>query len=193
MRISIILILLIISLKSYPQTGTFIDIRDGKEYSYSKIGSQIWMTQNLDYYAEGKSWKYPEKDSLSCGRYYTWEVAQDVCPEGWSLPSYEDWTIMTDYIGTDSIAVFKLSGLLVSKETLNFNICLSGYRFYFDKFFYGYSDFAYFWTSTKYSGRLAYSVYLEQKDKLLIKTFDVKDNGLSVRCIKENPDFIIDP
>lgn len=32
-----------------PNRGTFIDVRDGREYKYTTIGDQVWMAENLNY------------------------------------------------------------------------------------------------------------------------------------------------
>ena len=62
--------------------GSLTDVRDGKTYKTVKIGSQVWMAENLNYeYNEGtaKSYCYGD-DPAMCekyGRLYTWSAAMD--------------------------------------------------------------------------------------------------------------------
>jgi len=64
------------------------------------IGGQKWMKKNMDIEITG-SWCY-ENSADSCakyGRLYTWEAAMAVCPEGWRLPSRDDWDKLAEYVG----------------------------------------------------------------------------------------------
>ena len=97
-----------IMLKS--ESGKFIDERSGKEYAWVKIGEQIWMAENLNYETPEsrccdflKGSRY-DKEQFNCeeycekyGRLYLWNEAQCACPEGWELPSNDDWETLVKY------------------------------------------------------------------------------------------------
>lgn len=81
-------------------SGTFIDNRDGHVYKWVKIGTQIWMAENLTYDAGSGSWNYFNDPAYATyGRLYDWETAKKACPAGWHLPDDSEWTILTDYVG----------------------------------------------------------------------------------------------
>jgi uncharacterized protein (TIGR02145 family) len=88
---------------------TFTDTRDGKTYRTVKIGTQVWMAENLNYVTDS-SWCY-DNNSDNCkkyGRLYNWDAAMKVCPAGWHLPSDAEWTTLMDYIGGSLTAGEKL-------------------------------------------------------------------------------------
>ena len=63
-----------------------------KNFESVRIGDQIWMAKNIDADVSG-SFCY-NNDLLNCkkyGRLYTWDAAQNVCPEGWRLPTENDF------------------------------------------------------------------------------------------------------
>ena len=87
------------------KNGIYTDKRNDREYRITKINKplslandnfSLWFAENLDYVdstLEKSSWCYENsKDSCKVsGRLYTWEAAQKACPEGWNLPSHEEW------------------------------------------------------------------------------------------------------
>jgi uncharacterized protein (TIGR02145 family) len=84
--------------------GKFKDLRDEQVYTMVRIGTQIWMGQNLNFYASGTS--YPNNDSVTYskvyGRLYPWTVAKNSCPIGWHLPSETEFITMLNYLGATS-------------------------------------------------------------------------------------------
>jgi len=98
---------------------TFTDPRDGKKYKSVKIGSQTWMTQNLDYHGEdgflglcygdqpSDKIKMPE-NCQKYGRLYDWEEAKKACPKGWHLPSKSEYEVLDKAVGGIEVAGKKL-------------------------------------------------------------------------------------
>lgn len=83
-----------ISVKEEGNSEIFTDSRDGKKYRTVKIGDQIWMAENLNY-SSGTCYKKEDANCDRYGRLYTWKDALDASPEGWHLPSKEEWQTLT--------------------------------------------------------------------------------------------------
>ena len=83
----------------------------GREYKTVQIGDQLWMAENLAYEPPtGNYWAYDNdpKNVEKYGYLYDWETAKNVCPEGWHLPSEDEWTTLADYLGGEEVAGKKM-------------------------------------------------------------------------------------
>ncbi len=99
------------------QSGNFIDTRDSNSYQWVKIGSQVWMAENLNYKgsdinyvtsniewkndSSNTSWCYyqnKEKYGRIYGVLYQWNAAKKACPNGWHLPTKVEWIQLRDYL-----------------------------------------------------------------------------------------------
>lgn len=90
-------------------SNSFRDSRDGQTYRIVKIGTQVWMAENLNY-ETANSYCYDDVSS-NCskyGRLYTWAAATAACPSGWHLPSTTEWETLFTAVGGRSIAGTKL-------------------------------------------------------------------------------------
>ncbi len=106
---------------------------DGDNYQIVKIGTQVWMAENLrvTHYRNGDpipivtddtAWagltsgaccSYDNDDSriATLGRLYNWFAVNDsrnIAPVGWHVPSDAEWQTLIDYLGGDSIAGAKM-------------------------------------------------------------------------------------
>jgi len=85
--------------------GTPVDY--GNEiYETVVIGTQTWMARNLNYNANN-SQCYDDNENnctyFGYGRLYRWYTAMSVCPNGWHLPSQEDWTTLVKFVGSQAV------------------------------------------------------------------------------------------
>jgi len=85
-------------------SDTLTDSRDGKTYKTVGIGAQIWMAENLNYKVTGSvCYDNLESNCKSYGRLYNWQAAMKACPDGWHLPSNDEWQDILDFAGGDDV------------------------------------------------------------------------------------------
>ncbi len=78
--------------KPKTREGELIDSRDQHDYKTIVIGNQTWMAENLQY--DSRRNRYYKQGML-----YYWFEALEVCPDGWHLPSDEEWKELEMYLG----------------------------------------------------------------------------------------------
>lgn len=168
--------------------STITDPRDGNTYRVVEIGAKTWMAQNLNYYIRG-SWCY-DNDDEKCKRYgriYTWDVvmnnsldekAQGICPEGWHVPTNEEWA--------DLVEEYHKSKDLLPNGVSGFDMLFAGCRFPKGNFDFE-GKVATFWTSTRDGDSFVYTryAYSDKKSAPLIDYSTNTNYGQYLRCVKD--------
>jgi uncharacterized protein (TIGR02145 family) len=202
--------------------GELISDKSGNSYKTVYIGTQQWMAENLktSKYSDGTgipnvtdntqwenntigAWAYYENDAANNSKYgklYNWYAVspttngnKNVCPSGWHVPTDAEWTVLTEYLGGESIAGRKMKEVGItnwnSPNTDVTNISLftglpGGYRDYYGDFnnvgYYGY-----WWSSSENSTNGAWTRTLIDGSGLAYRFYDNKEVGLSVRCLRD--------
>ncbi|MBR4349023.1 MAG: fibrobacter succinogenes major paralogous domain-containing protein [Fibrobacter sp.] len=198
--------------------NTLKDLRDGQTYKTVKIGDQVWMAENLNFETDSSfcyndSVEYCEK----YGRLYTWAVAMDsagawttngkdcgygedcsptypvrgVCPEGWHLPSMDEWDTLFTAAGDSSVAWTKLKSTSGwynggnGTDDLGFSVFPAGERFRKDGDYYYEGYNAFFWSSTEFVSYTAFYRYLHYSSDYVLLDYESKNFGFSVRCLQD--------
>jgi uncharacterized protein (TIGR02145 family) len=192
-----------------PELEGVLDV-DGNIYHIVKIGDQSWMKENLrvTHTPDGSAISgyayYNEPDSIKkYGLLYTWDVAmngsktegvQGICPDGWHLPSDDEWKQLEIALGMTAAQANMVNtwrgspaGTLM-KEGGNsgYEARLAGRRNSNGSFsFIGRME--YMWTSTEYGSNLAWRRCLDANSPAVGRwnTFP-KSYGFSVRCVKDD-------
>ena len=73
---------------------------DGINYYYTHIGELDWFRNNLENASCGAPYARAEIMSGVFGRFYNYEDALTACPEGWRLPTEEDWLALGEALGS---------------------------------------------------------------------------------------------
>jgi uncharacterized protein (TIGR02145 family) len=194
---------------------------DGNIYATVGIGSQLWMSQNLKttHYRNGdligttvpatlnitseSSPKYQwasngnESNVAAYGRLYTWYAITDsrnVCPTGWHVPTYADWTTLITFVGGENIGGGNLKETGIAHwnspntgatNESGFTALSSGYRDFVGVFYRFGTDF-YSWTSTEMTTSSAYYNIIAYNSALIWRPNGNEKLGMAVRCIKDN-------
>jgi uncharacterized protein (TIGR02145 family) len=168
-----------------------------------KIGDQFWMNKNLDV---GDGINNPDHPEF--GKYYTWDQAMKAIPDGWRLPSIEDFEELKKFLGNNS-ATFILNTNNVDKEVdrfgnesfegvdvMNLNILLSGRyvkeyvlpsREHVYNIFQSVNKVCNFWSSTEDNrdDKLSFICEIYHSLKYINIAEEFKTGCISVRCVQD--------
>jgi uncharacterized protein (TIGR02145 family) len=181
------------------------------------IGIQNWMSKNLDVSkfrngeaiplaktnAEWKSagqnqqpaWCYYENktaNGTTYGKLYNWYAVNDprgLAPKGYHIPTDKEWTMLTDYLGGDSIGA-KMKSTSGWEEngngsnTSGFAGLPGGCRGT-NGSFSNIGANGPWWSSSESSTVDAWSRYLGSSDGSVGRGDDFKHFGFSVRCLRD--------
>jgi uncharacterized protein (TIGR02145 family) len=158
--------------------GGMVGDIEGNSYNTVKIGTQIWMAENLNV---GQMVSRPneltnnsifekycyDNNPENCkqfGGLYLWkelmnystvEGSQGLCPVGWHVPTDNDWKVLESYLGMtptqiDLSNTFRgdKADLLIGSSGIGFNALYSGKSYNMGTWFQLINEATYWWTST---------------------------------------------
>jgi len=147
---------------------------------------------------------YNNDENLANGALYTYAAAingdnsgsnvQGVCPDGWQLPSDEEWAILSDYIsddghydneGTALKATIGWSGDGNGSDNYGFTALPGGSRDEYYGTFNNGDGAVYWWSSSEWISSFAYYSCIGGDSKMFITHGLSNSTGLSIRCVKE--------
>ena len=129
------------------------------------------------------------------GKQYNWYAVADpqgLCPVGWHIPTNSDWTILSDNLGGLNLAGGRMKNagttfwIFPSNGTNSsgFNGLPGGFR-NVDGTFGILLHNAYWWSATDENEQKAFSRSIVYTDNVLSVNSSLKNQGFSVRCLKD--------
>jgi uncharacterized protein (TIGR02145 family) len=187
---------------------------DGNTYKTVQISTQTWMAENLmtKRYKDGtaipqvsktSSWSglstgalcWYDNVNVKYGALYNWHAVSsgNLCPDGWHVPSVDEWITLTTYLGGTTVTGGKLkeTGTVHwqapntgASNSTGFTAVPGGYRYY-NGVYNNIKRYGYWWSSTEASSVNAYACDLYYGYADIDKTSSDKRSGASIRCVKD--------
>ncbi len=209
------------SLKGLKYGKTMVDHRDGTRYYTTEIGHLEWFAQNLAYDGVGVSFNNSPATKTLFGIFYHWDEAtggvsgsglgggpQGVCPQGWSIPTNEDWEDLGKALNDNKEIPF-VNDWLTLGEKVTVDAYFNGDRLWpyspdnknANMFgwnaiplgntqmdhgaFRGSNEYAFWWSSTEKNETKAYYRYIYYDRSSFPMNYTSKDDfGASIRCVR---------
>jgi uncharacterized protein (TIGR02145 family) len=194
---------------------------NNQKFKTVTIGDQVWMAENLnvDKFRNGDpiphaqtaeewkqagekgqpAWCYYDNDPANgkiYGKLYNWYAVSDwrgLAPEGWRIPSDEDWEKLIKLLGGKDVAGGKLKAtdttywkspnVGATNET-DFTALPGGSR-HTDGLFGSMSNYGGWWSSVEGGAASAWSRYLGYGSAQVSRYNGPKVSGFSARCLKD--------
>jgi len=192
---------------------------DGNGYDTVRIGTQIWTVQNLrsTHFRNGDSipgghtaqqlsllltparilYKGDSAHFREYGFLYNWYAVADtrgLAPQGWHIPSNEEWTVLSEYLGGDSVAGGKLKAAGTdswaapntgASNESGFSALPAGWFSGYGAFYNSEGTWASFYSSSSHDFGNCYSWGIYWNRISLDHGIYYKQAGRSIRCIKD--------
>ena len=210
------------------ETDIFEDPRDGKQYKTVVIGEQTWIAENMAYLpyvtdaslistTEPYHYIYNYRGTevnegtltdeyRNFGVLYNWPAAINACPEGWHLPTDNDWKKLELFLGLPVAQLdrygwrgintgdrIKATGTDLwyspndrASDMAGFSAIPGGYFSEGSHFTYK-GSFGKWWTSTEDDpdDKIAYYRVLHFNSNQIFRGENYMEHGYSVRCVKD--------
>lgn len=185
------ILIISVSILNLAAQDKFTDPRDGNSYRTINIAGVTWMAENLKYKDAGSGAYYFDNNPNNIDSYgvlYEWKTAMKACPDGWHLPSGEEFRTLINIFEIDEAWGKTTSG------PVSFRIQLAGMQD-FEGTFTEMDESGYYWTATEYNKDDAeYFSYMIINGKAIIDVSRKEDmpdihgaeksSKYSVRCVK---------
>jgi uncharacterized protein (TIGR02145 family) len=201
------------------QAPQIVTDTDGNQYHTVRIGKQVWMVENLKttrfndgkaipLVSENQEWAHLttsaycwyNNDSVTnknkygaLYNYYSVSTGK-LAPKGWRVPTDEDWKILVDFLGGESVAGGKMKeeGTIHWKnpnknasDSSGFSGLPGGFRLPEGRFFL-LGQTGYWWASwTNNKSNFAVGRIMVSYNASAQICYESKGYGFSVRCIKD--------
>ena len=182
------------------------------------IGTQVWTTKNLDvatfrngdaipeaktnkeWEAAGENkqpaWCYYENNAANgtkYGKLYNWYAVNDargLAPTGYHIPTDDEWTVLSTYLGGEDVAGKKMKNSSGWNDSGNGNNSsgfsgLPGGERFPEGYFYYVGDSGTFWSASDSDVRQAWYRCLDNTKSNLYRADPYKNDGFSVRCVRD--------
>ena len=176
-----------LKVSKYSDGSTIPNITDNTEWQNNTTGACAYYNNDVT-------------NNAKYGKLYNWYAVskttngnKNVCPTGWHVPTDTEWAALTDYLGGANVAGGKMKEVgtnnWISPNTDATNVSLftglpggnrsgnGGYR--------GVGSGVSWWSSTESGTYTAWNRNLDDDDGDADRNANNKENGFSVRCLRD--------